>query len=343
MAEVARSGAPRLRSPQPRAQRREIHTILLPDSSQAHQVLRRARKRGVARYRSTVLRALDRALLHEEEAGGDASAVSVPVTTSADASSHLCVPHHANMRNETAPIETSSPAAGKTTHISLRSIPKLWFDAGWPAADPDAVTPLADSKSATCGGAESADPGRGHCSSFPPSPAGGALRSHSPQISWWGFLERRPARRILGVTGGRGRLAPLRGVRLQPAVVVRRVRCWKPPWTETPEILDGVGDCPEIARSTTTVGMRLLDPLTIGALNFLIRSAFGHAEDSPRVPSRHDTSLSTAGVHADRADPSALLLHRHCRPRALSWIEAKPCAPALRCDDPICQSRLTSQ
>jgi len=39
--------------------------LLLLVSPQAHQVLRRDRKRSVARYRSTVLKALERALLHE--------------------------------------------------------------------------------------------------------------------------------------------------------------------------------------------------------------------------------------------------------------------------------------
>jgi hypothetical protein len=47
--------------------------------------------------------------------GADASVVSVPVTTNADASSHPPVPHHANGRSQLAPIENSSPAAGKTT------------------------------------------------------------------------------------------------------------------------------------------------------------------------------------------------------------------------------------
>jgi AcrR family transcriptional regulator len=39
--------------------------LLLLVSPLAHQVLRRDRKRGVARYRSTLLKALQRALLHE--------------------------------------------------------------------------------------------------------------------------------------------------------------------------------------------------------------------------------------------------------------------------------------
>ena len=39
--------------------------LVLLASPQAHQVLRRDRKRRVARYRSTVLNALERALLHE--------------------------------------------------------------------------------------------------------------------------------------------------------------------------------------------------------------------------------------------------------------------------------------
>ena len=41
--------------------------LILLVSAQAHQVLRRDRKRSVARYQSTVLKALERALLHEKE------------------------------------------------------------------------------------------------------------------------------------------------------------------------------------------------------------------------------------------------------------------------------------
>jgi AcrR family transcriptional regulator len=43
--------------------------LLLLVSPQAHQVLRRDRKRSVARYRSIVQKALERALLHEEQTG----------------------------------------------------------------------------------------------------------------------------------------------------------------------------------------------------------------------------------------------------------------------------------
>lgn len=39
--------------------------LLILVSPQAHQVLRTDRKRSLARYRSTVLKALERALLHE--------------------------------------------------------------------------------------------------------------------------------------------------------------------------------------------------------------------------------------------------------------------------------------
>ena len=43
--------------------------LVLVVSPLAHQVLRRDRKRSAARYRSTVLKALERALLHEQETG----------------------------------------------------------------------------------------------------------------------------------------------------------------------------------------------------------------------------------------------------------------------------------
>jgi hypothetical protein len=43
--------------------------LLILISPQAHQVLRRDRRRSLARYRSTVLKALERALLHEQETG----------------------------------------------------------------------------------------------------------------------------------------------------------------------------------------------------------------------------------------------------------------------------------
>jgi hypothetical protein len=46
-----------------------IDILVLLVSPQAHQVLRRDRKRSVARYRSTVLKTLERALLQEEETG----------------------------------------------------------------------------------------------------------------------------------------------------------------------------------------------------------------------------------------------------------------------------------